>query len=333
VAGWAPRWVSVAAGVLVGVATLVGAATPAAAKTTVSVKGDVVTITVPIDCAGCKGKKGPDGSDLAKYWKKTAEKAWNDAFAKYPYCSKYKFELKVDVKTKPDDFKGTDGRHRVQVGAPGSHNFPPSGYTHKSGGKDSTDAYTGDFDGTWAIDIPPPGIPHEIGHTLGLTDDYTKDANGVAIPNPGREQTLMADGGPVDKALVERVGNQLAKLGKLKCEVWHGTISAQHVVASGACTFTWSGTFDVEVGKDRNVSGSALLLPSACGLPGTVTITGTTTNRGFTLGSDSYVLANGTNVPKTGDDRATGTSEYHDAYNDVSTTVELKCSNCKEAVG
>ena len=69
------RRTAVAAGMLVAAAALLVPAIPAAAKTTVTVKGDDVTITVPIDCAGCKGAKAPDGTDLAKYWEKTAEKA------------------------------------------------------------------------------------------------------------------------------------------------------------------------------------------------------------------------------------------------------------------
>lgn len=66
---------SLIVGGLAIVATLVASATPATAKTTVSVKGDDVTITVPIDCAGCKGKAGPDFSDLASYWEQVAEQA------------------------------------------------------------------------------------------------------------------------------------------------------------------------------------------------------------------------------------------------------------------
>lgn len=37
-------------------------AAPAAANTDVDVDGDDVRITVHIDCVGCKGKRGPDGS-------------------------------------------------------------------------------------------------------------------------------------------------------------------------------------------------------------------------------------------------------------------------------
>jgi hypothetical protein len=75
---------------------------PAAAKTTVKVKGDVVTITVPIDCVGCKDWIDPiNGGSLAKYWEETAEKAWNDAFDKYSYCNKQKFKLDIKMKNRP----------------------------------------------------------------------------------------------------------------------------------------------------------------------------------------------------------------------------------------
>ena len=49
---------AVAAGVLIAAAALLVPAIPAAAKTTVTVKGDDVTITVPIDCAGWSSKMG-----------------------------------------------------------------------------------------------------------------------------------------------------------------------------------------------------------------------------------------------------------------------------------
>jgi hypothetical protein len=224
----------VATALLVAAAVLVVAPTPAGAKTTVAVNGDVVTITVPIDCAGCKGKKGPDGSDLADYWTKTAETAWNGAFAKYPYCSRYKFQLKVKIKPKGADFKAKAGDHLVQVANPsggrlagvgwtGQQEQNPSGQPNQAS-PDGTRFYDGDHDGIVTEDATPTVITHEIGHAMGLGDD--RDTSGDAIP--GRDGTVMVGGAKsvtpdtpltIDKALVDRIGKQLEHLGKIdKCK-------------------------------------------------------------------------------------------------------------------
>lgn len=82
--------------------------------------------------------------------------------------------------------------------------------------------------------------------------------------------------------------------------------------------------------------GTATVSPSGCsGVAGPVTITGEADEGGFTLGSDSYILAAGTRASKTAPNHAEGTAEYHDASNDVSTTFEMDCKkNCaEEAVG
>ena len=236
--------------VVVASALLVLPSTPVAANTTVKVDGNDVVITVAVDCVGCKGKKTPDGTDLAKYWEKTVEDAWNAAFDKYPYCSKYKFKLKVDIKARRDNFTATKGRHRILVGEPGS-GLAQTGwdgvYEPTPGGDpgqrspDGTRYYQNDGDGAMGADATPTVIIHEFGHVIGLGDD--RDSQGNALPNRG--PTIMIGGArlpdgtvvtpdtklKIDKNLIDRIGDQLVNLGKVTCgQVWKGTI--HHTVTS-----------------------------------------------------------------------------------------------------
>src|SRR5205807_4066104 len=57
-------------------------------------------------------------------------------------------------------------------------------------------------------------VAHEVGHLLGLADDYdasiiedpvTKKKKRISKPLAGREHTLMADGGPIDANLIQRL--------------------------------------------------------------------------------------------------------------------------------
>ena len=240
-------------------------------------RGHDVTITVHIDCVGCKGKKGPDGkTDLATYWEKTAEKAWNDAFGKYPYCNKYKFTLDVDIKAGGENFKVRDGRHRILVGLPGS-GLEQTGWDgateHTPGGlpgqrsPDGTRYYENDGDGAMPSDVAPTVLTHEIGHVVGLGDD--RDDNGKALP--GRDGTVMVGGARqsdgtlvapdtklrIDKSRVDRIGKQLENLGKLTCGVaWNGPIEGS-VTAPGCspAEIPVHGKLEVSVRAHGAVSG------------------------------------------------------------------------------
>jgi hypothetical protein len=338
----------------VGVAAVVLMAGPAAAGTTVNVKGGDVTISVPIDCAGCKGAKAPDGSDLATYWKKSAEKIWNDAFATFPYCSKYKFMLDVKINAKAADFKGKKGDHRVQVSdQPSANTFPPSGFEHSSGGKDNPDAYQGDFDGALDIKLDPNTVAHEIGHVLGLTDDYTtvRGPPRQTTAKPGRENTLMAEHdrngklSSVDKALVDRIGKQLENLNKIdKCkeQVWTGTAHG-HIIDNSfgiTCISDWDANLTLTVVGNGQAAGQLTMVNApvnSCGgkdqfLGQTFPLIGQmTTNQlhlqlWFAFKGDHPVTISRSRG------RASGTGHALDPTSggsfDQTTMVQLTCTNC-----
>jgi hypothetical protein len=263
---------------VVTAATLLVPVLPAAAKTTVKVDGDDVTITVPIDCVGCKGKKARDGSDLAKYWEKTAEDAWNAAFDKYPFCSKYKFKLDIHIEARGDGFQFTEGRHRILAGLPGS-GLAQTGwdgvFESAPGGDpgqrspDGTRYFENDGDGSMGADATPTVIIHEFGHVIGLGDD--RDDNGNVVT--GRDRTVMAGGSTnsdgtrntqnsrlkFDQQLIDRIGNQLANLGKIKCgEVWKGTLHSKGG-AVGCPTEVWDGSVALRVTGDGKIVGTGEL--------------------------------------------------------------------------
>lgn len=240
-------------------------ATPAAAKTEVKVDDGDVTITVPVDCVGCQDWPAPDGGDLAKYWERVAEKTWQKAFDKFSYCNKYKFTLDIKMKNRAAGFQGTPGRHVLVAAAPsgdalagtgwqGTPERTPSGDPGQRT-PDGTRYYENDGDGFMPADATDTVIVHEFGHVLGLGDD--RDDAGNALP--GREKTVMVGGAKgvtpntklrIDKQLVDRIGEQLANLGKITCgQAWKGTLNGTGVNDSPVCrdVTTISGPFSMTV--------------------------------------------------------------------------------------
>jgi hypothetical protein len=230
--------------------------------TSVSVKGDVVTITVNIDAPGVSKKE-------AKAWKADAESVWNEAFGRLPYKC-FKLQLVVNVTPQSKDFEARPDRHLIY------ETNGVNGVVLKPHG-DTTYPYGHATDGAWG-DLPEGGFAHEVGHLIGLGDDYTEVSQSprVTMPLPGRAHTLMGDGGPVDKALVDRLGDVLRKAGKLP-SCWTGTLHSETerkyvgeiAGGNGACTDAWDGTISF-VTNAGNVSGSGTLdltSPAKCDFP------------------------------------------------------------------
>lgn len=249
---------------------------------------------------------------LATYWRKTAEKRWNDAFDKFSYCNKYKFRLVLDIKARRDSFESTPGRHRILVGLPGSGleqtgwdglpEHTPDGLPGQRS-PDGTRYYEGDGDGIMPSDVTPTVLTHEIGHVVGLGDD--RDDVGNALPN--RDGTLMIGGARqsdgtlvtpdtelrIDKSLVDRVGRQVEHLGKISCGVsWKGPING-HVTAPSCSPseIPVHGKLEVSVREHGAVSGEGSWTEEgfSCGGAGVepttlaFAVTGTKTRDAFSL--------------------------------------------------
>ena len=319
------------------------------AQSTAMPKGNEITVTIKVDIFANKDlRNAPDGTPLDQYWTKVLEDTWGAAFGRLPYKNCYKLNVDLDLALKGINAKARAGAHTIYVktGAQGWTGVGWDGAREtirnpKTG--DGTRSYEQPRSGDIPHDAPPTVVAHEFGHIMGLGDDRE---NGKA--KEGREGTVMVGSVPgvdtnvvqeIDQNLVNRIGEvirkDLERQGKKlpPCEQWHGSLESQHNVAGG-CTFTWSGSYDFGVVK-KQVLGTGTITPDGCnGLAGPVTITGTADDDGFTLGSDSYLLAAGTRIEKTDRRHAKGTSEYHDAYNDVVTTFTMECKKgCEEPVG
>jgi hypothetical protein len=153
-----------------------------------------VTITVPIDCVGCKDWIDPiNGGDLAKYWKKTAEKMRQKEFDKYSYCNKYKFKLDIKMTNRSAGSAGRFGSHELIATQPDGRGFSGAGWggapESTPGGpegqraSDGTRYYEFDAQGTMPADATPTVIAHKFGHVIGLGDDRDADGNPIG-PDP-----------------------------------------------------------------------------------------------------------------------------------------------------
>lgn len=197
-------------------------------------KGDVVTITVNIDAPGLTDKE-------AKQWKNDAETVWNTGFEKWP-AQCFKLHLVVNIRPQPAMTAEEIAKARPRR----DHHLIYRGSFAKPFGSDVSGAKSFKEDttyplenatwGAWGYDVDAlqnqgaGAYAHEVGHLMGLGDDYidhpaTSQHPRSTPPKPGRKDTLMADGGPVDKQLVDRLTNQLRRAGKLpSCGLKFGAV-------------------------------------------------------------------------------------------------------------
>jgi hypothetical protein len=198
------------------------AARPAVAAggggTTISSNGSALTITVNIDlCCATSGSMQTVYGPLIEYEVKLAENQWNQALAKLPAkgCFPITVVFKEHLLKLP---LWENGYHHIDIdffhpgrsysvdNTPGTtHNDDTVFvYEHETVG----DFYDADMSGgTWA---------HEIGHLMGLGDDYTGfGGHGLSVPLAGRNGTLMANSstGVIDQALADRLADIAAKSG------------------------------------------------------------------------------------------------------------------------
>jgi len=340
---------------LVVVGVLVVPAVPAAAKTTVKVKGDVVTITVPIDCVGCKDWVDPvNGKNLAKYWEKTAEDAWNAAFDKYSYCNKYKFKLDIKMTNRPAGSASRFGTHELIATEPDGRGFTGAGWggapESTPGGPegqrvaDGTRYYEFDAQGTMPADATPTVIAHEFGHVIGLGDDRDDAGNSVG-PDPKGIMVGGANGVTpntklkIGKNHVDRIGDQLANLGEITCgQVWQGTMN--HTVTSlttsgGPCPNPVEEHGEVRLNVKPGGQVTATYDVTGCGVSEPhADFTGTATDRAFSF-PQLIVQTNGEPVPKVSDRRARATlTNIQGGTTTWVTEWDLRCvKGCDEAVG
>jgi hypothetical protein len=179
----------------------------AVGKTKVLIDGKDITITVPIDGVGID-------KQTAAEWKQSAESLWNAAFnaADNPFKGCLTLKLVVDVQAHDYSYPAQQGRHMI-FGTHGSAPNQAKGtvLTYGEGRGDNVNPYQAAADGNFDESFGDPSrsnyVAHEVGHLLGLGDDYTETGTNprTTTPLPGREHTLMADGGRIDPALLKRL--------------------------------------------------------------------------------------------------------------------------------
>lgn len=228
--------------ILAAVLLLASAADPVRALSSVSVEGTVVTITVPIDVFGDTRIRDPETGVVGTagpYWETGAEQIWNDGLAPFRYLDCVTFKLDIDIKEFASDASGRPDAHSVRF-----YNDPtlrskfwdPGAPTSQA---DAPTAFMQPLDGEFGP-IDHFTVAHEVGHLLGLGDDYVDvvqpDGTIRSEPLDGRPGTLMAESesANIDQAVVDRIGMLLDDLGKLP-ECWAGTLTGSWTTTTPQC--------------------------------------------------------------------------------------------------
>jgi hypothetical protein len=239
--------------------------------TSASVSGTTLTITVNFDlCCTTNAAERTIYGPLIQDEVRAAENLWNQALAKLlaKGCFRIAVVFSEHLLDKPN-WEG--GYHEISIdfihpGRPYSNDLTP-GITHND---DTAWVYnnttTGSFYessmdiGTWA---------HEIGHLMGLGDDYGIDhalgGHGGSLPLPGRGGTMMENHGVIDQNLADRLADIATKAGVKLPSCWKGTITStsdRHYFDGGAnymCSDAWTGTLSFIVVGQGTVAGSGAL--------------------------------------------------------------------------
>jgi hypothetical protein len=215
---------------------------------------------------------------VAAYYQKAAA-VWNQAFAGTKYGDCLTFRLDLQLVFLPPKAPHQNGRHRVEYFT-FFDNFPsgwfPTGPDDRVPTDDNPFPFQRDATGQWYS--PDYGtVAHEIGHVLGLGDDYfvTCTAEGckqgtgykpTGQPFEGgadfdRGGTFTTSGvGVPDPTAVARVIQQMKAAGVLP-QCWKGTMRAQDTAQHGPdqrCEDSWTFDLTVIVGAAGALSGEVL---------------------------------------------------------------------------
>jgi hypothetical protein len=151
-------------------------ALPDVGGTTISVDGTTVTIHVRIEVAGFAGgkitvKDTGEVFDAAQYVQREVGRIWNEALmsAKLGDCLTFKLDLQIKALLSREN---SYGWHHVVFDSDNTNNFwNSSGSDDQVPTLDNPFPYQREFNGVWSV-VDPEILAHEVGHVLGLGDDY-----------------------------------------------------------------------------------------------------------------------------------------------------------------
>lgn len=260
-----------ALGLLALVATAPAAAVPnlGSGGTTATVDGTSVTITVNIDLCCFDAYAREIFGPLVLTEIKAAQDMWNEALANLPAfgCWDVKVVFNAHLLNKEQAWEAGYHQITMELTKPGRSGSQDPRAT--SATEDSDTVYvqpvTGQF---YDADMNTEIWAHEIGHLMGLGDDYYENhvlghAAGSCLP--ARDGTLMCDGDKIDQQLADRLVQILNQDGVVRGQCWKGTmLSVTNMTTTGfgvtgTCTGeTWQHQLKLTVAGDGTVSGVAV---------------------------------------------------------------------------
>jgi hypothetical protein len=260
-----------------------GEVTSLGGGTTVAVDGTTVTITVRIDIRLLTDVETQFAARIYNEVK-AAENMWNEALAKLPAHGCFDVKVVFDVRLLTKDDGWDPGYHQVEMDPdrPCTSNPVPDLGQRSWAANDPNDpnppkdcqpaclinGEPPDFDAPYrrslegwfcASAMNTATYAHEIGHFMGLRDDYGDVPVLGSICYAGRGGTLMCNGRKIDQALADRLVNIVNFVKLPQC--WKGTLkiaSSFLAVKPNTCSDTWKLDFRVVIDAAGKASGSGI---------------------------------------------------------------------------